>query len=240
MKHLLTLATALVVSSMAHAQVLKGMGTFLDGVKANPARAQSSEFSFPAYIKDIQVVNRKDGSKVGGVELGNDNLNGVIITWGSGELVCVLPVSDAAKLSKKQQVNVKGRVADIQTSQRTNALGTITFYTVVAQCNIQPASGGTVATAKASTPAPSDSDTSEGQYTNGKVTISVDTGPRGGTEITSSLCKGKVFQPKYDGATGGLSDPKGSYAINFGGNHAHMEVESSEKCLPEGRYRKAG
>lgn len=81
-------------------------------------------------------------------------------------------------------------------------------------------------------------ETSEGNYSNGKVTISVEFGPRGGTEITSSLCKGKVFSPKHDDASGMETDPKGSYAISYGGNYGHMDVESNEKCLPEGRYKK--
>jgi hypothetical protein len=81
-------------------------------------------------------------------------------------------------------------------------------------------------------------ESSEGIYTNNKVKIEVDVGPRGGDELRSSVCKGKIFYPKYDGQTGMFSDPKGGYAIGFGGNYIHMDVEGTHRCFPEGRYRK--
>ena len=78
----------------------------------------------------------------------------------------------------------------------------------------------------------------EGSYTNGKLTINVDVNAIGGSEISSSACKGTVLYPTYDSQTGMLKDPTGTYAIGFGDNYIHMDVESSNSCLPEGRYRK--
>ncbi|SEQ50167.1 hypothetical protein SAMN04488038_10794 [Solimonas aquatica] len=86
--------------------------------------------------------------------------------------------------------------------------------------------------------APADEGSSYGTYSNDKTTITDDEGPHGGDELRSSLCANQTFKPKYDGASGSLSAPDGSYAISFGPGHAHIDVEGSNKCFPEGRYRK--
>lgn len=132
------LALALASSAALHAQQLKGMGEFLDQIKSNPARGENAEFDFPAYIKDIEVITANDGSRFAGVELGNDNLNGVILTWGSTKLACALPVKEAAKLDKKQRVHVKGKVQDITSYQEYNQLtnGMIKRLIVTAICQI--------------------------------------------------------------------------------------------------------
>ncbi|MDD2540961.1 MAG: hypothetical protein PHH28_07940 [Desulfuromonadaceae bacterium] len=78
----------------------------------------------------------------------------------------------------------------------------------------------------------------EGKYTNdkSKITIIVQLGNRGGTEFLSSKCKGKVFKPPYTGVN--YIDEKAKYAIGFGGDNIHMDIEGENKCLPEGRYKR--
>lgn len=81
-------------------------------------------------------------------------------------------------------------------------------------------------------------DTSEGIYAKGKVTIKIEVGARGGDEIISSLCKGKVLNPVSDPDSGMLISQDKSYAISFGDGYLHMDVEGGNKCLPEGRYKR--
>lgn len=81
-------------------------------------------------------------------------------------------------------------------------------------------------------------DSSEGTYSNGKVTIKIEVGARGGDEIISSLCKGKVLKPVLDADSEMLMAQDKSYAISFGAGYSHMEVEGTNKCIPEGRYKR--
>jgi hypothetical protein len=76
-----------------------------------------------------------------------------------------------------------------------------------------------------------------GEYTNGKVNITYEIGPRGEDLFQSSVCKGN-FSPLLDGKTEMFVDKKAGYAIYFLGEPIHMEIESTNKCFPEGRYRK--
>jgi hypothetical protein len=77
-----------------------------------------------------------------------------------------------------------------------------------------------------------------GRYTNEKfkVTILVDLGPRGGTEFRSSRCKGEVFKPQFKDTF--YEDKKGGYFLSFGGANIHLDIEGSNKCFPEGRYKR--
>ncbi|WP_445346766.1 hypothetical protein [Acinetobacter bohemicus] len=80
-----------------------------------------------------------------------------------------------------------------------------------------------------------------GTYYNGntKVKIFYDMGGRGGDEFSSSICPKKVFKPQYVSDLFWLQETKKNqktYAISI--NPARMTIESNEKCLPEGNYKK--
>lgn len=156
--------------------------------------------------------------------------------------------SKVQKLNVNQLVTFNAEIREIKANSHQRNYGstksgaqiatTVKQSSVIATCEFTNDNAGQPISSKAA-PAQASSATVDGQYTNGKVTITLDEGPRGGTDLSSSLCKGKIFRPRYDAKTEMLTDDKGVYAISFGGEYMHMEIESSEKCLPEGRYRKA-
>lgn len=77
-----------------------------------------------------------------------------------------------------------------------------------------------------------------GSYSNGKVQIKIVENGRGGTHIYSSLCKG-YLHPSYTTEEMLVNYKNESpYAIGFGGNSIHIDVEGENKCLPEGRYKR--
>ncbi len=77
-----------------------------------------------------------------------------------------------------------------------------------------------------------------GTYTNGKVTLIYELGYRGGDLFYSSACKGVAFTPAYNAAAQMFEDRQKNYVIYFQGMGPTMEVESTYKCFPEGRYKR--
>lgn len=76
-----------------------------------------------------------------------------------------------------------------------------------------------------------------GKYENSQAVITYDMTDSGGDVFYSSLCK-EAFRPVYDGDSGMFSGEAGDYVISILGEPLHMEIESSNKCLPEGKYKK--
>lgn len=137
-KFLPFLLAASLVASSAQAQMLMGMGAFFNGIKTQPGRVEGRGFSFPAYVKDIEVVASQGATPLAVIELGNDKANGVVITWGANELRCLVPPNDAARLVRGQSVAAKGRVVEHRAEPRSNPLvGQVTVHVVVALCGLR-------------------------------------------------------------------------------------------------------
>jgi len=80
-----------------------------------------------------------------------------------------------------------------------------------------------------------------GTYYNGKTKVKIfyDMGGRGGDEFSSSICPKKIFKPAYVSDSFWMEDAaknQKSYAISIA--PAKMTIESDEKCLPDGQYKK--
>lgn len=128
------------VSLAAWADAPNDMSSFLQAAGANPAKAQGASFDFPAYVKGIEVANVK-GSKTAVVELGNDKLNGSVISWGTTKMACLMSVAEAGKLKDGQKIQVKGKVQDIKPYQYFNPTikQTIVGKVITASCSTGPA-----------------------------------------------------------------------------------------------------
>lgn len=97
-----------------------------------------SEFAFPAYVQNVEVVTAQDGTRAGMIRLGNDNANGVITMCGANELQCLMPAGEAARLATGRQVAVKGKVIGYSAYRRTNPfVGQVTVHLVVAKCDLR-------------------------------------------------------------------------------------------------------
>lgn len=80
-----------------------------------------------------------------------------------------------------------------------------------------------------------------GTYYNEKMKLKIfyEMGGRGGDEFSSSRCPKKIFRPEYVADLFWIQKPTAknkAYAISV--HPMHMEIESEERCLPEGRYKK--
>jgi hypothetical protein len=201
---------AIGISDSAYAQQLEEMGVFLKGVLSNPARAQDARFHFPAYVKDISLVTTQDGAKVAVVVLGNDNLNGVILTWGTAKLGCAMPIKEAAKLDKKQKVDVVGEVINLSTKSEYNQLarGMIEETEVLARCQIAslPTTSSSASAVRPVTPsAQTAQQTSNASSTSTAPTVSTaDTLCSGKEKVVFSCSIGKkvVSVCEAEGASG--------------------------------------
>ena len=110
----LFLMSAMSFMGVCQAQVIPEMADFLKKVNSNPAKAISESFSFNAYIKDIEISTGNDGKKFAILELANDKLNGVVISWGGTPMYCVVPIDVASKFDKSQKVSISGNVHEIK------------------------------------------------------------------------------------------------------------------------------
>ncbi|RZL87384.1 MAG: hypothetical protein EOP82_26720 [Variovorax sp.] len=76
----------------------------------------------------------------------------------------------------------------------------------------------------------------EGTYTNGPVSIEWRVGGRAGTEFLSSLCEGKKFRPRTSPGSAKRGD---DYAIKSDFKFTELQVVGTNKCLPQGTYKRA-
>lgn len=78
----------------------------------------------------------------------------------------------------------------------------------------------------------------EGNYVNGKVTISWEVGARGRSEFVSSACANKPFSPRKNNDGKFIGERK-EYTITSDGGYTRLIVTGKSACLPEGVYNRA-
>lgn len=72
-----------------------------------------------------------------------------------------------------------------------------------------------------------------------KVKIFYEIGGRGGDEFSSSVCPNKIFKPQYIDELYWVQEAKKNqtpYSILI--NPVRMTLDSAERCLPDGNYKK--
>ena len=72
-----------------------------------------------------------------------------------------------------------------------------------------------------------------------KVKIFYEIGGRGGDEFSSSVCLNKIFKPQYIDDLYWVQDSQKNhkpYSILI--NSVRMTLDSKERCLPDGNYKK--
>lgn len=208
----LFLMSAMSFMGVCQAQVIPEMADFLKKVNSNPAKAISESFSFNAYIKDIEISTGNDGKKFAILELANDKLNGVVISWGGTPMYCVVPIDVASKFDKSQKVNISGNVHEIKKIQNKNH--------VIAACEVDTPKVGEIKSTRTSDPlVNSNLTTAKLCDSNEKVIFECNTGKK-----TVAVCSSEngvkyrygVSKDKLDITVNGKDAKVGSYMLSGG------------------------